>query len=145
MSPGFFETLGISILRGRDFTYADTEKSAKVAIISAHLERQLFGEGLGLGQRIRVSARPEWQDAEVVGIVSDARVFDVRSNNRAIVYTAAVQSGAWRRTTSAWSRARRHRRHPSCGKAIESLGSRVHAAVADAGVRARPHHPPGAG
>ena len=89
------------------------ETSTKVAVISAHLERQLFGEGQGLGQRIRVSARPEWQDAEVVGIVSDARVFDVRSNNRAIVYTPPCRA-ARRRITSAWSRARPRRPRRSC-------------------------------
>ena len=93
VSPGFFDVLGMQMLRGRDFSYTETEKGAKVAIISADLERQVFGEGLGLGQRLRVSARPEWQDAEVIGIVSNARVFDVRSNTRAIIYTNAIQSG----------------------------------------------------
>ena len=93
VSPGFFETLGIPLLRGRDFTYGDGEKSVKVAIISAELERQLFGEGLGIGQHVRISSRPAWQDVEVVGVIGNARVFGVRSNNRATIYTAAVQSG----------------------------------------------------
>ena len=121
VSPGFFQTLGIPILRGRDFTFADTETSTKVAIISAHLERQLFGEGQGLGQHIRVSARPEWQDAEVVGIVSDARVFDVRSNNRTIVYTSAVQSGAAAHYKCLIARAPASTA-PELQRTIESLG-----------------------
>jgi putative ABC transport system permease protein len=121
VSPGFFQTLGLSILRGRDFTFADTETSTKVAVISAHLERQLFGEGQGLGQRLRVSARPEWQDVEVVGIVSDARVFDVRSNSRAIVYTAAVQSGAAAHYKCLVARAPASAA-PALQRAIESLG-----------------------
>lgn len=93
VSPGFFAALGLTIIRGRDFSYSDTERSPKVAVISQQLERQLFGEGRGLGQRIRVTARPEWQNVEVVGIVNDARVFDVRRGNVSIAYTAAVQSG----------------------------------------------------
>lgn len=93
VSPGFFATLGVPMLRGRDFAYTDDERSAKVAVISASLERQLFGDGLGIGQRLRVSARPEWQDVEVVGVVSDGRVFDIRRDSSAIVYTPAVQSG----------------------------------------------------
>jgi putative ABC transport system permease protein len=93
VSPGFFETLGIPMLRGRDFTYSDGEKSPKIAVISATLERQLFGEGLGIGQHLRVSARPEWQDVEVVGVVNDGRVFDVRRDSSATIYTPAVQSG----------------------------------------------------
>jgi predicted permease len=121
VSPGFFQTLGIPILRGRDFTYADGEKAAKVAIISAHLERQLFGEGLGLGQRIRVSARPDWQDAEVVGIVGDARVFDVRSNNRSIIYAAATQGGPNSHYKCLIARAPASAA-PALQQAIESLG-----------------------
>jgi ABC-type antimicrobial peptide transport system permease subunit len=121
VSPGFFQTLGIAILRGRDFSFADTETSARVAIISAHLERELFGEGQGLGQRIRVSARPEWQDAEVVGIVGDARVFDVRSNNRSIIYTSAVQSGAAAHYKCLVARAAASAA-PELRRAVESLG-----------------------
>lgn len=93
VSPGFFQTLGIQLLRGRDFTFSDTEKTRKVAIISERVERQLFGPGEGLGARMRISHRDEWQDVEVIGIVSDARVFDIRRANTAIVYTAAIQSG----------------------------------------------------
>lgn len=92
ISPGFFATLEIPLLRGRDFTFADAEPAAKVAIISESLERQMFGEGLGLGQHLRVSRRPEWQDAQVVGVVRDARLFDVRGGNRAIAYTPALQT-----------------------------------------------------
>jgi putative ABC transport system permease protein len=94
VSPGFFDTVEIPLLRGRDFTIADTGAAMKVAILSETLERRLFGEGRGLGERIRISRRPEWQDALVVGIARDARVFDVRGGNLAIAYTPAVQSGA---------------------------------------------------
>lgn len=93
VSPGFFATMGVQIQRGRDFSFADTGKTPKVAIISARLEQRLFGAGNGLGRHIRLSLRPEWQDVEVIAIVSDARMFDVRGNNRAIAYTSAVQSG----------------------------------------------------
>jgi predicted permease len=94
VSPGFFDVMGVGIVRGRDFTFADTQQTRKVAIISERVERQLFGEGRGVGAQIRISRRPEWQDVEVVGIARDARVFDVRRANTAIVYTPAVQSGA---------------------------------------------------
>lgn len=94
VSPGFFDTLGVRVRSGRDFTFADTTSSAKVVIVSAHLERLLFGEGQGLGRHIRLSLRPEWQDAEIVGVVNDARMFDVRGGNLAIAYTPALQSGA---------------------------------------------------
>lgn len=93
ISPGFFDTMNISILRGRDFTIADAGEAPKVTIISETLERRLFGAGQGIGQRVRLSRRPEWQDALVVGIARDARLFDVRGGNVSIAYTPAVQSG----------------------------------------------------
>jgi hypothetical protein len=93
ISPGFFTTMEMPIVRGRDFSFADTESAPKVAIISATLERRLFGEGRGLGERVRISRRPEWQDAEVVGVARDARLFDVRGGNQSIAFTPAIQSG----------------------------------------------------
>jgi predicted permease len=93
ISPGFFTTMEMAIARGRDFSFADTESAPTVAIISATLERRLFGEGRGLGERVRISQRPEWQDAEVVGVARDARLFDVRGGNQSIAFTPAIQSG----------------------------------------------------
>ncbi len=94
VSSGFFDTLEMPLLRGRDFTNADTAATSKVAIISETLERRLFGEGRGLGERIRVSRQPDWQNALVVGVARDAVLIDVRGGNRSIAYTPAVQNGA---------------------------------------------------
>jgi hypothetical protein len=93
VSPRFMDTMGIAIVRGRDFTIGDVDSAPKVAIVSETLERRLFGQGQGLGQRLRISRRPEWQDALVVGVARDARLFDVRGGNLSIAYTPAVQSG----------------------------------------------------
>lgn len=93
ISPGFLDTMGVAIVRGRDITFADNPAGRKVVIISEELERRLFGSGRGLGERIRVSRRPEWQDAEIVGIARDARMYDVRGGNRAIAYAPAIQTG----------------------------------------------------
>jgi len=94
ISPGFFATVGVPIIRGRDFTYADGESSRRVAIISQQLERRLFGDRSGIGEHVRISRRPEWQQIEIVGIAGDARVYDVRGGNQSIAYVPALQSGA---------------------------------------------------
>jgi ABC-type antimicrobial peptide transport system permease subunit len=119
-----FEALGIPLLRGRDFTYNDGEETQKVAILSATLERQLFGEGLGIGQHVRLSSRPEWQDVEVVGIANDSHVFDIRGNNRAAIYTAAVQSGPASHYKCLIARAPESTT-PRLREAIESFGVEV--------------------
>lgn len=94
VSPGFFAALGVTVLRGRDFTFADSERAPRVAAISAELERRLFGEGLGIGARIRISHNPDAQDVVVIAVVGDAPVFDVRGGNAVIAYTPALQQGA---------------------------------------------------
>jgi predicted permease len=93
VSPGLFETLGMSVSRGRDFALSDSEGSRRVVIISQSLAMRLFGDSGGLGERIRIASRPETQNLEVVGIVSNARLFDVRKGNLAIAYLPALQMG----------------------------------------------------
>ena len=44
MSPGFFAALGVPIIAGRDFTWADSHNAAPVAILSENLAREYWGE-----------------------------------------------------------------------------------------------------
>jgi predicted permease len=91
VSPGFFATLGIPLRSGRDFGWRDNSRGAPVAIISETLARQVFPGADALGQHLRVGVSPRRQDLEVVGIVADARVYDLKDPNLAIVYVAAMQ------------------------------------------------------
>jgi predicted permease len=91
ISPGFFQTLGITVRAGRDFRWTDNSRAAGVAIISETLARHLFPGGDALGRRVRVGTSPAQQSLEVVGIVGDARVYDLKDPNVAAVYVAALQ------------------------------------------------------
>ena len=44
VSSGLFETLGVRIVSGRDFAWSDTSRAPRVAVVSQHLARTLFGE-----------------------------------------------------------------------------------------------------
>jgi putative ABC transport system permease protein len=55
VTPGFFGTLGIPHVAGRDFSNADTVDSMPVAIVSEELVRQQFADGDALGRRLRVN------------------------------------------------------------------------------------------
>jgi predicted permease len=72
----YFETIGTSLLRGRDFTAQDTIKSPPVAIVSENLARTLWPEikdpGEALGKRLRVG-RSDLISCEVIGVVKDSR------------------------------------------------------------------------
>jgi predicted permease len=95
VSPDFFRTLGINLVRGRNFGWADDEEHPRVAIVSSSLAAWLFPSGNAIGQRIRFGFMPDFQDLEVVGITSDARLFDLRDAAVPIVYLSCFQYPKW--------------------------------------------------
>jgi len=93
VTPGFFATMGMSLLRGRDFDWRDDDRHPPVAIVSQSLAERLFPNGTATGQRIRFSFMPEYQALEVVGVADDARLFDFRDAQKAadVVYLPTLQ------------------------------------------------------
>jgi ABC-type antimicrobial peptide transport system permease subunit len=72
--PGYFHTMHIPLLRGRDVTAADTYGSQPVAIISAKLARQSFGDSDPLGQQIVCGLDEDsMRGATIIGVVGDVR------------------------------------------------------------------------
>lgn len=98
VSPGLLDVLGIPLKGGRDFTWLDNSRAPSVAVISETLARRLFPGRLPLGQHIRVGILPRRQDAEIVGVVADAHLYDLKNPNLAAVYVAALQepSNNWK-------------------------------------------------
>jgi putative ABC transport system permease protein len=77
ITPGFFTTMGIPQVAGRDFSDSDTADSSPVAIVSEELVRQQFPDGSPIGRRLRVNvdhangrSDVEWT---VVGVVGNTR------------------------------------------------------------------------
>lgn len=70
-SPGFFRTIGMSLVRGRDFDARDTATSPQVAIVNETFARLVFKSGNAIGQRFHFG--PGGPEIEVVGVVADAK------------------------------------------------------------------------
>jgi len=86
VGPGYFSTLGIPLLGGRDFDGRDTRNAPKVVIISEKMARHFSGNPVG--QRI-VGARGDVR--EVVGVVKDIRYANVKDAPREVVYLPIFQ------------------------------------------------------
>jgi predicted permease len=71
-TPGYFTTMGIPIVRGRDFTAQDIEGSQAVAIISASIARDVFPGEDPLGRRVQCGL-DSLEPMTIVGIVGDIR------------------------------------------------------------------------
>ncbi len=91
VSPRFFETLGIPLLAGRDFSWRDDQPAPRVAIISQDLARQLFPSSDALGQHIRVGTSPENQDLLIIGATGNISFSHRRNRTAAAVYLAYLQ------------------------------------------------------
>ena len=74
VSPEYFKTMGIPVLRGRNFTEQDDKGSAPVAIITQSLARRGWPDHNPLGKRFGIAAS-QGQSFEVVGVVGDVRAF----------------------------------------------------------------------
>jgi len=78
VTPGWFETIGVRLLRGRDFTDTEAENkdSPRVLIIDETMAKKLFPKGDALGQHLRYTLPPSDgspNDFTIVGIVSEHR------------------------------------------------------------------------
>jgi predicted permease len=88
---GFFSTLGIPVLRGRDFSSSDTGNTQPVTIISRSYARQLFGFADPIGQWVGYEPAPNDHKFLIVGEVADARVNGAEHEAPPVVYMSINQ------------------------------------------------------
>ena len=69
ITPNYFHTMGISMLKGRDFLDADSTKGPPVIIINQAMARKHFPDENPIGKRIQVGGG----DREIVGVVADVK------------------------------------------------------------------------
>ena len=77
VGPGYFHTLGTTIVAGRAFSRNDATAAPKVAIVNEAFARRYFG-GAALGRRIGVGGPAGRADTTIVGVVRDGKYAGVR-------------------------------------------------------------------
>jgi predicted permease len=88
VKPGFFSTLGMPLLLGRDFGQQDQQNSVKVVIINETMRRRLFLNRNPMGQRLTLGGN-DW--LEVVGVAPDAKYNSVLADAPAMLYLPLAQ------------------------------------------------------
>jgi predicted permease len=90
VSPSYFSTLSIPLLKGRDFTEHDTRNTTQVAIINKTLSQKFFPNEDPIGKRINIETRVPGQQAlnpatprEIVGVTGNVKISQLgeRSEN----------------------------------------------------------------
>jgi predicted permease len=106
ISPGYFQTLGIPILAGRDFDARDLppvepikgQTSPQTAIVSEGFARKYFAGGQAIGKHIGTGKDPGTPTPiEIIGIAKDARVNSVRDEEPPfyVFLPAGGGGGSW--------------------------------------------------
>ena len=89
--PGYFESLGVPVRKGRDFTAADTRDTPRVAIIDEATARRFFPDGEDpIGQQVN-DVEPGLT-ATIVGVVGSVKRRDPATPPEMSVYHAATQA-----------------------------------------------------
>jgi ABC-type antimicrobial peptide transport system permease subunit len=94
IGPRYFETMGIGLVAGREFTTADTPDSPKVAIISESAARKFFPTTDPVGQFLpkEIAQRNGGGDIQIVGVVRDIKERLRQQNWSEAIYTPYTQA-----------------------------------------------------
>jgi predicted permease len=87
VGPKYFTTVGMQMLVGRELDARDSERAPKVAVINEAMARRYFANRSPVGERFGYG-KP---NIEIVGVVRDARVTNVRDAAVAMAYYAMQQ------------------------------------------------------
>ena len=106
VTPGYFEVMGIPVLRGRPFNARDTGSAAPVILVNETLARRWWQGNDALGSQIKVG-RYQGKDysddpqREVVGVVADTKTVYLKQPPRPTVYLPVAQA-PWYSDGMAW-------------------------------------------
>ena len=94
-SPGFFRTLKIPVLLGRDFDDRDVRGAPKVGIVNQKFATRYFGKESPLGRHVGMGIDPGTKtDIQIVGVVGDTKYESMRDEIPYELYLPAAQKFA---------------------------------------------------
>ena len=91
-TPGYFSTIGIPLLAGRDFSDQDLPDKPKVVIVNARFAKQYFGSPQSaVGKLLQHGNKQGVSDLQIIGVIGDARHEDMRTEVKPMMARAASQ------------------------------------------------------
>jgi putative ABC transport system permease protein len=97
VTPGYFETLGVALRRGRVLTEGDTASAPPVVVINESMARRFWEDRDPIGDLLTLDYVPGEQPRQVVGIVADVLLSQFQQEAAPIMYVPqAQQTSQWR-------------------------------------------------
>lgn len=104
ISPAYFESLGLSLLAGRDFGARDREGAKKVVVVNETFAKRYFGNESPVGYHLGFGGAPDTvPDMEIIGVVEDAKYENLRDDVPRQVFTM-YQQNDWATEMTAYVR-----------------------------------------
>jgi predicted permease len=96
VSPGYFDTMGIPVVRGRGFNQNDTATSTRVAIVNQTFVRRFLGGADPIERTFRGMQEGDYPTTlyEIVGVIPDTQYNDLRGKTPPMTFEPASQLGA---------------------------------------------------
>ena len=98
VTPGFFETLQIPVMKGRVFADSDTREAPLALVISQTLADRYYPDKNPVGERAKVGISFDFDDDDsaytIVGVVPDIRAYSVTDDPEPAVYMAQAQTSS---------------------------------------------------
>jgi putative ABC transport system permease protein len=91
VEPGFFRTLGVRLVGGRDFNERDVAGAPLVAIVNEAFARTAWPGEEAIGQRMQVDTMEGFRDTTVIGVAGDARFMSAAEPARPYIYVPLAQ------------------------------------------------------
>jgi putative ABC transport system permease protein len=94
ISPGYFDTMSIPLLKGRQLTDQDTDKSPNATVVSETMARRFWPGEEAVGKRIAVGRARSPEDwINVIGVVKDVRQMELTAEPAPQMYLSYRQYG----------------------------------------------------
>jgi putative ABC transport system permease protein len=94
VTPGFFSTMRIPIIRGRDFDEHDAAGRPNVAIVNRAFVRRYFPDADPIGKRISLDFVPNEPQREIVAVVGDTAAGPLQHQEEAAIYVHQLQQSS---------------------------------------------------
>jgi len=91
VTPGYFSTMGIALLRGRDFSAGDRSGSEPVAIVNSALAHRYFGDRDPVDKVLELGDATHPERWRIVGVVGDVKAFGPEQAAHADIYRPLSQ------------------------------------------------------
>jgi predicted permease len=89
VSPGYFATMGVRLVRGRLFTRDDRFDGPVVCLVDEVFARRTWGDVNPIGKQMKLPARPDF--ATIVGVVTHVKTYGLDADSKGQIYMSHVQ------------------------------------------------------